>query len=602
MRYLNKFEIFTEALKPSVFRRYVKEFNKERYDKLFKMYKEKYDGDRNDYRIYLPLITDDKKPKIGKVEKEITEILNENDYEMVNYISGHCKFKTAKNPSRIGQVLTKLATDAEKEGNNTTKYVIDKLMKSFVEDPLRKVGAESDLLVCISRHPYDIAGSDTDRAWTNCMTIPHDRAGSEDRYMKLKRLRREKEMLELRIAEIDEYTGYDDETEDQEEEALKYFGMTEKELSDLRHRFDKVEDEISELENNDDEDDREERGCNTQYLICDVKEGSLISYLIKKTDKNLKNPLACLNIKPYINEEDPNDFILVSDKNSYGDRDTEGFKKTVDAWLDEVNKGKEGIFNLNKRLYDDSDYGPIFKMNPNKIQDKVDACKSLHELSDLLSKLGTDLSKIKLNNIEKIVENDTLENLITYRNTLRNVGGINYQNLIKMKLESCDIDKLSYNTYDRIYDIFSDLRAYLRTKKFKKYYDTRKFLNMVNNPTSRFLSEIDENPEYKSIISFSKLIEGEKNSIGSYEFKIERSFPQSVKNLIGRSIFGYKYLLVLAIDDNQRAFRFYINNDSDIKLAKKLFPDEEKIIAKKVRKPAAKVAGKQVRKPRAKKA
>jgi len=83
------------------------------------------------------------------------------------------------------------------------------------------------------------------------------------------------------------------------------------------------------------------------YLMHDVKEGSLEAYLIKASDKNINNPLANLNIKPYLaidedDEQDPNDFILISDIRMYG-KGTESFKATVDKVLDEINADKIGI-------------------------------------------------------------------------------------------------------------------------------------------------------------------------------------------------------------------------------------------------------------------
>ena len=122
-------EFLTEKLQPSQFRKYVSEFNKDRYKDIFIKYKEKYDGDRNAYRIYLPL-----KSGENEVKNKIENFLNNNDYEIIDYIKGICKYKSAKNQSTIGKVLTKLNAND--------------LLKSFVEDPRRKAG--DDLLVCIS--------------------------------------------------------------------------------------------------------------------------------------------------------------------------------------------------------------------------------------------------------------------------------------------------------------------------------------------------------------------------------------------------------------------------------------------------------------------
>jgi hypothetical protein len=241
-------QFISEALTPSQFRPYVKKFKRNRYKKLFQEYKNRYDGDRNAYRIYLPLIIIKRK---NKIEDEISKFLSDNNYEIIDYFKGTCKFKDAKNPSKIGAILTKLGED--------------NLMKSFVEDPERKKGASEELMVCISRHPYDIAGSDTDRDWTNCMSMK-----LSDESSRIKRMR---------------------------EEGKDTF-------------------------------DYKRSGINIKYLKYEVAQGSLISYLIKKNDKNINNPLAVLNIKPY---EKDGEIYLNACSSSYGIKNQD-FMNTVKEW------------------------------------------------------------------------------------------------------------------------------------------------------------------------------------------------------------------------------------------------------------------------------
>jgi hypothetical protein len=257
MKHIKK---YNEALTPSQFRPFAKIWQdepelKKRYDGLFQEYKKKYDGDKNAYRIYLPLVQSETK---GPIQSTIEKFLVKNGYEILDYTKGICKFGSAKNPSKIGQVLTRL----EKEHPEAKE-----LMKSFVEDATRKVQNKADLMVVISRHPYDIAGQDTGRKWTNCMTL--------------------------------------------------------------------------------------ETGENATYLFSDIKEGSLISYLINKNDKNITNPIANSAIKPFINVEDDADIILLKDNKTYPQPEPD-FERTVSDWLKEVNGDKRGIYCLNKELYDDA--------------------------------------------------------------------------------------------------------------------------------------------------------------------------------------------------------------------------------------------------------
>lgn len=255
-----------EKLKPSQFREYMKVWDenpelRDRYRDIFEKYKSKYDGDKNAYRIYLPLIED---IKVSDLEKDITELLDKNGWEVIDYTSGMGRFKGAKNPKRIGQILTSLERNSKDEEE---KSHIKLLMKQFVEDTNRKQGSSSKYLVCISRHPYDIAGADTDRKWDNCMTM-----GS---------------------------------------------------------------------------------GGNVHYLIHDVREGSLVSYLINKNDRNIQDPIANCAIKPYINTEDANDIILVKDSKTYP-QPYPDFERTVTNFLTEINGDKKGIYCLNSKLYNDN--------------------------------------------------------------------------------------------------------------------------------------------------------------------------------------------------------------------------------------------------------
>lgn len=263
MKWLSTFSQF-EALSPSQFIPYMKIWQdnpnlRERYKDMFLEYKKKYSGDRNAYRIFLPLLENKKK---SDIESEIEKVLNEFDYSLVDYMEGKVRWKDSRNTKRIGQALSQI----ERNVGEDRKPEIRSLLKSFVEDPIRKQGKSSEYLVCISRHPYDIAGADTNRGWENCMTLGTGKFHS--------------------------------------------------------------------------------------YLLHDVEEGSLVGYLIKKDDLNIKSPIANCAIKPYINEKDPTDVILVRDSKTYPQQYPD-FENTVSSWLDEINGETTGIYSLNPKLYND---------------------------------------------------------------------------------------------------------------------------------------------------------------------------------------------------------------------------------------------------------
>jgi hypothetical protein len=141
-------------------------------------------------RIMMPLNIDySEMSETHPIFKKIDELLDKHGYtigNMKNYIDGMAtKYKygedggmilDSKNPVKIGKLLQKFEEDGEievtdrKDGKKTTKTVVGKpLLHEFKNDPLRATNGE--FLIVISRHPYDVAGSSTDRSWTSCMNL-----------------------------------------------------------------------------------------------------------------------------------------------------------------------------------------------------------------------------------------------------------------------------------------------------------------------------------------------------------------------------------------------------------------------------------------------
>jgi len=93
-----------------------------------------------------------------------------------------------------------------------------------------------------------------------------------------------------------------------------------------------------------------------KFVPLDIKEGTLVAYLIKETDTNIEHPSARILIKPFINLDGSGEIALgVEDGVTYGSAPEE-FKTTVIAWANNINKSKNlnGIFVLNNKLNIDS--------------------------------------------------------------------------------------------------------------------------------------------------------------------------------------------------------------------------------------------------------
>ena len=466
MKHLKSYKEISEALLPSQFRKYVKSFDRERYEDIFKTAKEKYSGDRNAFRIYLPLLG----AKSGH-QTEIEVFLNENGYEILDYIKGQCKFKSAKNPSKIGQVLTKLKSDD--------------LMKKFVEDPQRKAG--SNLLVCISRHPYDIAGADTDRGWTNCMTIGTKSSKRIDE-------------LNKEIAKLKSKREADEDDWD----------------SDLEDEITFIKDKIADIKKS---------GVNAKYLLQDVKAGSLISYLIKEGDKNINSPIANLNIKPYVNMTDKGDFVLVSDSRMYGNG-TEEFKNTVDAWLEEVNDIKEGLYELSSKVYDDTYEGD------EKIVSIGDGVRIINNIID-----------------NKKLTLEILTYIIKYiKSNPESVENLNIKDLLLKITPKLLIEGIAYELMDTLFELsvkYNNIKfvKMMMDKLTVRYDSIRKvFIEAIDNNNMelvKILSNDDSDDIIKVIINtehfsdLAKYIEYMK-----YPYKLSRKGAGSYSLKVNSTIFN----------------------------------------------------------------
>jgi hypothetical protein len=149
---MRTYEFVTEALKPSQYRGLVKGWDKTKYAELFD----------NKYRIYLPMPAPAIKKKVLLPNKNVADEVSNAGYVIDDYATGIAVSKQDnKRKVRIGKIL--------KDPDN---------IKLFANDPDRAASKQGQKpqLVCISRHPYDIAGMSTDRGWTSCMNLDSSNA------------------------------------------------------------------------------------------------------------------------------------------------------------------------------------------------------------------------------------------------------------------------------------------------------------------------------------------------------------------------------------------------------------------------------------------
>ena len=103
-------------------------------------------------------------------------------------------------------------------------------------------------------------------------------------------------------------------------------------------------------------------GQYSHYLKHDVKQGTHVAYLVHEHDKEAKQPLARIALKPF-QSEDKKDTILRPEGTQYGTSD-HAFGHTVKKWAETNFPAKEDkIYRKNTKLYDDDNKGTVASTN-----------------------------------------------------------------------------------------------------------------------------------------------------------------------------------------------------------------------------------------------
>ncbi len=290
-----------EALPLSVARRMTKLSGgvyKERYPEIF-------GDDSKKHRLYFEFKESEEKTQ---TQKEIEDLLKKNDFEEVFYKDNKAIKK--KQQYKIGKVL-----------NQIDPTLLDRYKKD------REFKSDEKLLICISRHPYDVAGASTDRSWVSCMTLKLDL-----NKFKLTQNPSEGEILAHTTGGTYSNPPYN-------------------------------------------------------YVDCDVQLGVLVAYLIKQSDKNINSPLARVLIKPYMSDV-TNDIVLEAMDKVYGrvgvgEATQKAFVSQVQTFIDEKwNKNYSGVFKHLESLYNDD--------APQQIIKGIEKYDSAEAIESLLEELEID--------------------------------------------------------------------------------------------------------------------------------------------------------------------------------------------------------------------
>lgn len=164
----------------------------------------------------------------------------------------------------------------------------------------------------------------------------------------------------------------------------------------------------------------EQRSCmriggeNEHYVYTDIKNGSVVCYQTEYGDYNITKPNARILYKPYVNEENSEEYILFSDAAVYGEYE-ENFKEISMNIVDiEFNyNSMQGTFAMHCELYNDGqsvriekdmrDYNTVNDIsleNFNRTYNSESASVAL--FNDLYNEIGGSVDIDKLSVLQKV--------------------------------------------------------------------------------------------------------------------------------------------------------------------------------------------------------
>jgi hypothetical protein len=302
-----------------------------------KTYKDRYKdwfGDK--FRITIPL------EEVSNTYTLVNDTLSDYGFTISDWKAGQCVSLTTPNkPRRIGVILN---DKGEQD-----------VLKAFNERNKGKATAEeSKYTVVISRHPYDIIGQSFDRQWDSCKNFVD---GVNKRYIP----------MEVNLGSL---VAYVVQKKSETKELLKLDVTKPKEVQDFANKFTKaVGKPIISIK-------KYLRYPNEIYRAILDKEITIDDLMAEYPEEATKcltasndilsDPIARYLIVPYISEDDPNDTMLMVSESVYG-KHVEGFKETIQHWLDLHQGVKLGHFVLPNTVYNDNNSRSVTRIDSDKI-------------------------------------------------------------------------------------------------------------------------------------------------------------------------------------------------------------------------------------------
>ena len=167
-------------------------------------------------------------------------------------------------------------------------------------------------------------------------------------------------------------------------------------------------------------------GRNAMYINCDIKQGTIVAYLIDINDSNINNPQARIFIKPFINVKNKEDIIYYPERIVYGTA-PKSFKTFINKIFEKYHP-KFGKYSLTPGLYADDN-----EENEERLIDfkSIESSNRDKQIEKKIIK-NVPLSKDELNVNSLILVNKNIESLpngLNIKNLLSLVGNLNLKYL-----------------------------------------------------------------------------------------------------------------------------------------------------------------------------
>jgi hypothetical protein len=167
-------------------------------------------------------------------------------------------------------------------------------------------------------------------------------------------------------------------------------------------------------------------GKNSMYINCDIKQGTIVAYLIDANDLNINNPQARIFIKPFINTKNKEDIIYYPERIVYGTA-----PKSFETFINKIfekHHPKFGKYSLTPGLYADDN-----EENEERLIDfkSIESSNRDKQIEKKIIK-NVPLSKDELNVNSLILVNKNIESLpngLNIKNLLSLVGNPNLKYL-----------------------------------------------------------------------------------------------------------------------------------------------------------------------------